>query len=178
MTITRRKAREWAVQMLAAADLNPLDRDEKAFLEDFWGEISTMEEAEGGTDGQEVRGKMRQFAEERFLGAYIMRDALDAKLQPFLEGWEIWRLGTVERAVLRLGAWELVATEIPTPIVINEAVDLANWYATPKSRLLVNGVLDKFAKSLEPGRSERVKASMESGGEGRAPRRGRKEGAK
>jgi transcription termination factor NusB len=37
---------------------------------------------------------------------------------------------------------------VPKPVVINEAIDLANWFSTPKSRPIINGVLDKFAKSL------------------------------
>ncbi|MBQ1345047.1 MAG: N utilization substance protein B, partial [Kiritimatiellae bacterium] len=36
----------------------------------------------------------------------------------------------------------------PRPVVINEAIDLANWFSTPKSRPLVNGVLDKLAKQV------------------------------
>ena len=74
---------------------------------------------------------------------------IDAALAPLMENWDISRLGTVERAVLRLGAWELRSTDIPRGVVINEAVDLVNWFSSPRSRSLVNGVLDKYAKSLK-----------------------------
>ena len=47
-----------------------------------------------------------------------------------------------------MGIWEMKWSDVPKPVVINEAIDLANWFSTPKSRSLVNGVLDKFAKSL------------------------------
>ena len=50
--------------------------------------------------------------------------------------------------VLRLGVWEMKNTDVPKPVVINEAIDLANWFSSPRSRTLVNGVLDRYAKSL------------------------------
>ena len=82
------------------------------------------------------------------LGVLNHLDEIDALLKPLLENWDITRLGTVERAVLRLGVWEMKWSEVPKPVVINEAIDLANWFSTPKSRPLVNGVLDKFAKQV------------------------------
>ena len=39
-------------------------------------------------------------------------------------------------------------TDVPKAVVINEAIDLANWFSSPKSRTLVNGVLDKYGKML------------------------------
>ena len=63
----------------------------------------------------------------------------------------MYRLGTVERSVLRLGAWELAfASDIPVPIAINEAVDLAKYFSGVQSSKFVNGVLDRYSKSLRP----------------------------
>lgn len=145
MTATRRQAREWAIQMLTAADLNPPD-DMLVFMLAFWKQIKSLDVEDGGSDGEDVRGKLRAFTEDRVKGVLENRDAIDSALQPFLENWEITRLGTVERAVLRMGAWELQNTDIPVPVVINEAVDLVNWYSSPKARALVNSTLDRFAK--------------------------------
>lgn len=145
MTATRRQAREWAIQMLAAADLNP-PADVAEFIESFWAQLRTLDEEDGGNGGEPVRGKMRAFAEERVTGVLGERVAIDAKLDGLLDGWDVHRLGTVERAVLRMGVWELDATDVPRAVVINEAIDLVNWFATPKARTLVNGVLDRYAK--------------------------------
>jgi N utilization substance protein B len=76
---------------------------------------------------------------------------IDAELSSFMEHWDMFRLGTVERAVLRLGAWELKNTDVPYGVIINEAVDLVNWFSSPRSRALVNGVLDKYAKTVRSG---------------------------
>ncbi len=148
MTTTRRQAREWAIQLLTAADLNPPD-DVRAFIDGYWDQMATLEDEDGGTGGERARGKLKDFAEARVLGVLENLRALDGKITELLsEDWGIERLGTVERAVLRMGMWELKNTDVPKAVVINEAIDLANWFSTPKSRTLVNGVLDKYAKSL------------------------------
>ena len=144
MTATRRQAREWAIQMLTAADLNPPD-DVETFLASYWNQILDLDEEDGGP--QAVRGKMKAFAEERVVGVLGSLKELDAIISSLLVGWDLYRLGTVERAVLRLGVWEMKNTDVPKAVAINEAVDLANWFASPKTRTIVNGVLDKYAKS-------------------------------
>ena len=144
MTATRRQAREWAIQMLTAADLNPPD-DLAEFISAHWQVLSSVEETDGGTGP--ARGKLRAFAEERVVGVWTSREDIDAKLVSLLDNWDLYRLGTVERSVLRLGAWELSHTDVPKAVIINEAIDLANWFSTPKSRSLINGILDKLAKA-------------------------------
>lgn len=147
MTITRRQAREWAVQMLTAADMTP-DVEPQKVVEDFWSQLPTLDDEDGGTGGKDIKGKIRSFAEERVLGVLGNLQEIDETLKGLLEQWDLYRLGTVERAVLRMGIWELKNTDVPHGVVINEAIDLANWFSTPKSRGLVNGILDRFAKSL------------------------------
>lgn len=143
MTATRRQAREWAIQMLTAADLNPPD-DKVQFCIDFWNELALLDEDEGRV---EVKGKLKDFAEERVLGVLDNLAEIDSIIEPLLENWDMYRLGTVERSVIRMGIWEIKYSDVPAPVVINEAVDLTNWFSTPKSRTIVNGVLDKFAKN-------------------------------
>ena len=145
MTTTRRQAREWAVQMLTAADLNP-PADVKAFMASFWEQVVDLDEEDGGP--QKARGKMKAFAEERVAGVLCSLKELDAFVTTLLVGWDLYRLGTVERAVLRLGVWEMRNTDVPAAVVINEAIDLANWFSSAKTRAIVNGVLDKYAKSF------------------------------
>ena len=144
MSATRRQAREWAVQMLTAADMNPPE-DVAAFIESFWNQVSDLDNEDGGP--QNASGKIRSFAEERVVGVLGSLDEIDGIISSRLVGWTLDRLGTVERAVLRMGVWELDSTDIPAPVVINEAIDLVNWFSGPKSRSLVNGILDKHAKA-------------------------------
>ena len=145
MQVTRRTAREWAIQMLTAADLNPPD-DVQTFMNAYWDQISDLDEEDGGPT--KAKGKLKAFAEERVAGVLGSLNELDEILTPLLENWDLFRLGTVERMVLRMGIWEMKNSDVPKPVVINEAIDVANWFSSPKSRSLVNGVLDKFAKGM------------------------------
>ena len=145
MTTTRRQAREWAMQMLVAADLNPPD-DIEAFIAGYWNQVHDLDEEDGGP--QDARGKLKAFAEDRVRGVLAAKDEIDETIGSLLVDWNLYRLGTVGRAALRLGVWEMKNTDVPKPVVINEAVDLANWFASPKTRTIVNGVLDRYAKSL------------------------------
>ena len=142
---TRRTAREWAIQMLTAADLNPPE-DVRSFMDAYFLQITDLEDADGGPS--DPRGKLKQFAEERVEGVLANQSDIDATLAELLDHWDLYRLGTVERAVLRMGIWEMKCSDVPKPVVINEAIDLANWFSVPNSRTLVNGVLDKYAKKL------------------------------
>ena len=84
MAATRRQAREWAIQMLTAADLNPPD-DVPSFMAAFWNQVSDLDSEDGGP--QEARGKLKAFAEERVAGVLGRLDELDAKISSLLVGW-------------------------------------------------------------------------------------------
>jgi N utilization substance protein B len=133
--------------MLTAIDLNRAS-DIENVIADFWEQLPTLDADDGGLEGARVKARMREFASERVLGVMENVTEIDSQIAPLMEHWDISRLGTVERAVLRLGAWELKNTDIPCGVVINEAVDLVNWFSSPRSRALINGVLDKYAKKI------------------------------
>jgi transcription antitermination protein NusB len=145
MTATRRQAREWAIQMLTAADLNP-PADVKEFMAAFWEQIGDLDEEDGGP--QAAPNRMKVFAETRVVGVLGSLKEIDAIINSFLVDWRLDRLGTIERTVLRLGVWEMKDGGVPPAVAINEAVDIANWFSGPKTRSIVNGVLDHYAKSL------------------------------
>ena len=75
---------------------------------------------------------------------------IDNLLGRHAKGWRTDRLSRVSRAILRLGAYEVVfAEKIPAPVAINEAVELAKKYDDPKARAFINGVLNAIKKELE-----------------------------
>jgi N utilization substance protein B len=145
MQTTRRHAREWAVQMLTAADMNPPE-DIGGFIESYWLQLPTLDDEDANV--RKAKGKLKEFAEERVAGTLAALSEIDGEISQLLENWDLYRLGTVERAVLRMGVWELKFSDVPTAVVINEAVDLVNWYSSPKSRTIVNGVLDRYAAKI------------------------------
>ena len=58
------------------------------------------------------------------------------------------RIDPVDRAILRLGTYELLHAEIPPKVVMNECIELAKRFGTTDSRHFVNGVLDKIARQV------------------------------
>ena len=83
-------------------------------------------------------------------------EELDAALSPSLDR-PVSQLDPIEKAILRIGAFELVhRPEVPWRVVINEAVDLAKSFGAEQSHKYVNGILDKLAHQKRPAEIERL----------------------
>lgn len=71
---------------------------------------------------------------------------IDELIMSYAQGWTLDRMPHVDRALLRLAAWEILFNaEVPTPVAIDEAVELAKEYSTDDSGRFVNGVLGRIA---------------------------------
>ncbi len=73
---------------------------------------------------------------------------IDEKLSSLVENYSPERIDPVDRAVLRLGTYELLKTDTPNKVIINEAIELAKRFGTTDSNRFVNGMLDSIAKSV------------------------------
>lgn len=135
MSAGRRSARRQTVFILYQQDL--LGRDWQAALEG----------GEGADIDPYARGLVLGVAEEH--------TAIDAILQPHVAGWSLERLGTLERAILRLATYELLwESGVPEAVAINEAVELAKRFCSDEAAALVNGVLGSLAVSEKDRISE------------------------
>jgi N utilization substance protein B len=93
-----------------------------------------------------------EYAVELVRGVEDHHDDIDALLRKFSEHWALERMPAVDRAILRLGAFELGwERDMPTAVVISEAVELAKQYSTKDSGRFVNGLLSRIAEELRPG---------------------------
>ncbi len=89
---------------------------------------------------------VRAFARHLVYGCLDDLDQVDGRISEATENWELGDVGKVERAVLRLGTFELLNDEgTPVPVVINESVELAKTYAGEDAGSFVNGVLGRVA---------------------------------
>jgi transcription antitermination protein NusB len=76
---------------------------------------------------------------------------IDARIARLAPDWPVDRMPTVDRAVLRLGIYELSERpDVPTAVILDEAVELAKRYSTEESGRFVNGVLAAAARELRP----------------------------
>ena len=78
------------------------------------------------------------------------RDELDAKIKPYLHNWRFERIGVCTKLILRYAMWELTQQEVPTTVVINEAVELAKCFSEKDAYKFVNGILDEATKQDLP----------------------------
>lgn len=128
--MTRRsKAREVVLQMLYQIDVNP---DVGA------GAVRDMIREQLPDEDLQI------FAWSLFAGARENRATLDARISSAAENWTLARMAPTDRNALRLGAFELLFTDTPHRVVIDEIVELARRFGTSQSPQFVNGILDKL----------------------------------
>lgn len=91
----------------------------------------------------------REFANALVLGTAGRLGEIDRLLTRRTENWRIERMAVIDRLVLRLAIYELVAErETPAKVIINEALELARSYSGEEAVAFVNGVLDAVRKEL------------------------------
>lgn len=97
--------------------------------------------------GGELTGKAARLVR----GVTAHRDELDAAIDGVSDRWRVARMPPVDRAILRLGLYELrYEPETPLAVVVSEAVRLAKTYSTERSGAFVNGILSKLAAGDRP----------------------------
>ena len=140
---TRHQARTAVVGLLYAYDLGNEN------ISKFSDEI--LEE-------DKIRNKQREFSNLLFTGTIENLEMLDKEIDEHLTEWDYNSIGKVEKAILRLGAYEILVAKTDKAIIINEAVELAKTLADEKSPKFINGVLDALGeKKTEESKPEEAK---------------------
>ncbi|GAA5140692.1 MAG: transcription antitermination factor NusB [Verrucomicrobiota bacterium] len=132
----RREGREAAVQFLFASELHGEHTPEEQ--EAFW----TIHNA---------KNSVRTYAESLIQGVQAHVTEIDGLIEPVLENFRIQRLAYVDRNVLRLAVYEMLhVPEVPAPVIINEAIEIAKALGAGESGSFVNGILHKIAQKVRP----------------------------
>ncbi|ATY84406.1 transcription antitermination factor NusB [Kyrpidia spormannii] len=140
--MSRRAAREKVLQALVAVDLGGTDAEEA--LEQVW-RLRGDGEAEGDPSPED-----EEFARRLLFGTLEEGRRVDGVLRTYSTGWDLDRMASVDRNVLRLAVYELLhVPATPVSVVMNEAVELAKRYSTEESGRFVNGVLARIVVHLE-----------------------------
>lgn len=96
------------------------------------------------------------YASEAAHGIDADQTEIDALIRRFAKGWDLERMASTDRALLRLSVWELLRRpDVPTAVTISEAVELAKRYSTEDSGRFVNGVLSAVAGEVRAEPSDR-----------------------
>ena len=133
----RRRARELALQMLYENDVAGTEPGE------MFARSSDLQTAPEST---------RRFAEHLVSGTLAHREDLDRLISKQADHWRITRMPVVDRNILRLALFELLHEPgTPHPVVIDEALEIAKRYSSPRSSQFINGILDGVLKSRPGG---------------------------
>src|SRR5947207_11060033 len=132
----RRKAREYALQMLFQWDIthDAIDQVASMFFQNH------PDESEAVID----------FARQLVIGTVEHVEQIDEMIRKHAEHWRLDRMATVDRNLLRLAVQEFLhEKETPKTVVINEAIEIARRFSAQESPQFINGVLDSIKKELE-----------------------------
>jgi len=128
-TITH--AREAVIQTLYAQEMG----NDKA--------VSQFEEI---LKDKKVKGSKAEFARKLLKGVLEHIDKIDEIIKDHLIDWSFDRLDKVDKQILRLGIYEILYTDTPYQIAIDEAVKIAKNFSEDKAKSFINGILDRVAK--------------------------------
>lgn len=127
----RRKAREFALQMLYQIDIN---NDFEYLLTGFW-------------SNKKVSDDVRKFADNIVEGVIKSLSTIDNIITLSAENWSVDRMPVVDRNILRMAAYELLSIkDIPVKVTINEAIEIAKRFGGEDSSSFINGILDRIVR--------------------------------
>ena len=124
----RSRAREVALQVLYQDDLNP--KCNPALGDEL---INQRLDSP----------KLVEFARELVAGVRRNRGQLDQTIEQVAENWSLDRMAATDRNAIRLGAFEILHTDTPDRVAVNEAVELAKRFGSAQSGPFINGILDR-----------------------------------
>ncbi|MCU1545789.1 MAG: transcription antitermination factor NusB [Homoserinimonas sp.] len=142
----RTKARKRAIDLLYGADVREISLNAAIAME--------AERASNQPDRQ----ASWNYAREIVVGITEHGDEIDELIETYSQGWTIERMPTLDRAIVRIGIWEIMFNEdVPDSVAISEAVRLASELSTEDSAGFVNGLLGRIGQirsgSTLPGES-------------------------
>ena len=134
----RRQSRELALGALYLVDVSGMSPEQALML------MNRRAASGKGASMGEPRRTPEAFAGELALGACKNIKDLDARIEERAKNWKIPRMGVADRNILRLAAYELLFTDAPPKVVINEAIEIARKFSGEEATAFINGILDKI----------------------------------
>jgi transcription antitermination protein NusB len=134
----RRKAREYALQLLFQTDFTQGKLNSKD-IKEFW-------------SGKKEAKDVKDFTEDLVRGTLGRLNEIDTIIETVTENWLLKRMSAVDRNILRFAAYEILyRKDIPSAVTINEAIEIAKKYSSTEAAPFLNGVLDRLAKEAGKG---------------------------
>jgi N utilization substance protein B len=145
----RRRGRELALKIIYS--YQDTNSSVEAVLEDFWSNFRFRDDILGDAvddTSEVVPAEVRRFTEDLALGALANLSNLDSVIKEYSTNWTLERMAKVDLSLLRLATFELLFhPDVPTSVVINEAIEIGKRYGTKDTPAFINGILDKISRT-------------------------------
>ncbi len=133
----RHRGREAALQLLYQREVGWAGSGGSgAASEAFWG-------------GRRVPDSRRRFTTALVEGTTAHLDAIDTLLASSSHHWRLARMAVIDRLIMRMAIYELVYTETPKAVIIDEAIELAKTFSADEAAPFINGILDGVSRRIE-----------------------------
>jgi N utilization substance protein B len=137
--MARHRARQQALQLLFEWDVRRIPLEE--IMKGYYESLLVSEE----TPGKPIRD---EFAEALVRGVIEEIPIIDESITRHAEHWKMQRMPTVDRNLLRLAVYEMLRTDTPPAVAIDESLELARRFSGEESVHFINGVLDAVRREL------------------------------
>ena len=128
----RRRAREYALQILFQLELSGVEFSNEVF-DEFW-------------EGNDEESEVKSFTYDIVFNTSINITKIDEIIQKAAEHWSLARMAVIDRNILRASTYEMrFRSDIPPSVAINEALEIAKKYSSEESASFINGILDKIS---------------------------------
>ena len=140
----RRSGRTAAIKILYSLEFRGDNKDEAAALPPIEA-ASILESTEDYWKSHKGSKNLKTYTDELLKGIVLNLEKIDSLITKSSDNWEVDRLPYIDRNILRLAIYELSElNDIPTAVIIDEAVELAKEYAGLESSSFINGILGKI----------------------------------
>ena len=134
----RSKARKRALDALYASDVRGVEA------------LELLKQTEIEVEDRQNQQPIFDYAEMLVTGYFENAYQIDSEIQMLADNWSLERMPAVDRAILRMAAWEILHnSEVPNEVALSEAVSLAAELSTDESPKFINGVLARLAKGRQ-----------------------------
>lgn len=143
----RRKAREMAVQCLYSLEFAEVEGEfrEYSLLSEYPEVLQSLTSSENVPPNSPVYA----FADDLIKNTIINIEAIEAEIDKLTDNWSLKDIAHLDRSILCVAAYELLFTDTPPPVVINEAIEVAKKYCSESTGKFINGILDAINKEIK-----------------------------
>jgi len=142
----RRKAREMAVQCLYSLEFSEVEREfrEYGMLNEYPEVLQSLSSAENINPSSPVYA----FADELVKNTIINIEDVEAEIDKHTDNWSLDSIAHLDRSILFVAVYELLLTDTPAAVVINEAIEIAKRFCSEPTAKFINGILDSIRKEI------------------------------